>query len=547
MDQTAHDRAPPAADRLAPKADALDRLTGLGPRGGLQAIIAGLAVSFFALGYFVVYWRNADMDFMVIYNAFAMNDGKPQQFFDHPAYLTILSVKTWFQLLHGLGLLDAYRLSAIPSATDPAAFDAAMTQAVRAGRLLAWITATGFVLIFAALMRRIASDWRVALLATFAFAFSGGVAVHLRILRSEMIAASFVVFALMLLIVAGRRATSWRPLVIAAAAALCMLGLENKVHALLLIAALPLLALPFGGAESSSTSFWRRPAGWCAAGALAIAAVLAIWAAAPIVAAGLDLATIQAAGLKPVLGRPGAYQTVLLVWIAAAIVAYAVIWRISAAECVATMCAVAAGAAVALLALDLSYDIGNVVVVINPLEKMLNYADPATATATSGGIFGIVLLLGDGLLQELARLTFVLHSSSRPAVFLTWLIIPGIVVAWRRGEHQAALQALLFMLMALGIDTLGIRRGLKVEYFVFTDPLIILAGVVLLERLPEVRRQRWAYPIGAVLMALHIVISHSEPMLYVTKKRGPEGICDWNASFLPLLPLPWCANPPPHA
>ena len=66
--------------------------------------------------------------------------------------------------------------------SNPAAFDAAMTSAVRAGRLLAWLTATGCVLIFAVLVRMIVRDWRVALIATFAFAFSGGIAVHSRIL-----------------------------------------------------------------------------------------------------------------------------------------------------------------------------------------------------------------------------------------------------------------------------------------------------------------------------------------------------------------------------
>jgi hypothetical protein len=56
-----------AADRPinTPK-DAFDRLTLLGWRGGLAAIIAGLAGSFFLFGYALVYWRNADMDFMVI-------------------------------------------------------------------------------------------------------------------------------------------------------------------------------------------------------------------------------------------------------------------------------------------------------------------------------------------------------------------------------------------------------------------------------------------------------------------------------------------------
>src|SRR5260370_27327927 len=118
--------------------DTFDRVTFLGWRKGLAAIVLGLAASFFLFGYALAYWRNADMDFMVVYNALLLNDGKPQQFVDHPAYITILSVQLWFKLLHGLGLLDASSLSAMPPASNPAAFDAAMTSAVRAGPRVAW-------------------------------------------------------------------------------------------------------------------------------------------------------------------------------------------------------------------------------------------------------------------------------------------------------------------------------------------------------------------------------------------------------------------------
>src|SRR6202035_5233683 len=252
-------RAEPAIDASKDASkDAFDRLTFLGWGWGLTAMIAGLATSFFMFGYALIYWRNADMDFMVIYNALVLNDGKPQLFFDHTGYITILSVKVWFQLLHRLGLLDAYALSAIPPASDAGAFDAAMTGAVRAGRILVWLIATGCVLMFAALVRRIVRDWRVALIATFAFAFSGAIAVHLRILRSELVAACPVIFALMILIAVGRRANIARPLGIAVAAALCVLGLENKVQAILLIGALPLLVLPFGSTTSASVAFWNN-------------------------------------------------------------------------------------------------------------------------------------------------------------------------------------------------------------------------------------------------------------------------------------------------
>src|SRR6202171_296022 len=456
--------------------DAFARLNLLGWRWGLTASPPGLSASFFLFGYALVYWRRADMDFMVIYNALALNDGKPQLFFDHTAYITILSVKYWFWLLHALGLLDAWTLSAIPPASDAAGFDAAMTSAVRAGRLLALLTATGCVLVFAGLVRRVVHDWRIAMMATFAFAFSGGVAVHSRILRSEPVAACPVIFALLILIAAGRRGTVARPLAMAAAAALCVLGLENKVQAILVIGTLPILILPFGSAASASAAFWRTsPLRWLATFIAAIAAIAAASAAWPIIATGFDRALLEAAQFRPLLlGRFGIYQAALLILIGGCMVAYAAIWRVSAAETLASMFAIAAGASIAMLALDLEYNTSNVIAVVNPLEKMLTFADASTTDIANGsGLSGILLLLLDGVASVVARYTFVLHSSPRPPVFFIWLMVPGIILAWRRGERHAAIQALALLLAAIGIDALGVRRGLKSEYFIFTDPPII--------------------------------------------------------------------------
>ena len=177
----------------------------------------------------------------------------------------------------------------------------------------------------------------------------------------------------------------------------------------------------------------------------------------------------------------------------------------------------------------------------NPLEKMLSFTDPGTADLANGAsLSGVVAPLFEGIASVIARYSFVLHSSPRPTVFLTWLIVPGIVVAWRRGERQAALQALLLLLAAIGIDALGVRRGLKSEYFVFTDPLIILAGAILLDRMRDFRFHKWAYPIAATLVGLHLVIGQAEPVKYALKRAGPEPVCEWNRYHLPLLPLPWC-------
>jgi hypothetical protein len=534
------------APRIAATTDAFDRLSLFGWRWGVAGIVAGLAISFLLFGYALIYWRNADMDFMVIYNALVMNDGNPQHFFDHTAYITILSVKSWFRLLHGLGLLDAWSLSSMPSSSDAAAFDAAMTRAVRAGRLLAFLIATGCVLSFAGLVRRIVRDWRVALLATEAFAFSGGIAVHSRILRSELMAAFPVIFALLVLIAAGRRATVARPIAIATAAALCVLGLENKVQAILLIGALPLLILPFGGAESASVAFWRNTrSAWLATIAAAIVAVAAMWIASPLITTGFDRALLDAAQLHPLLmGRYGVYQAALLVLICTCMIAYAAIWRVSAAETLASIMALAAGATISLLALNIEYNTSNVIAVINPLEKMLTFADTATANAAGGSVLSAIQLLLDGIGPVLARYTFVLYSSARPTVFLIWLIVPGIVVAWRRAERQTAIQALLLLLAATGIDVLGVRRGLKSEYFIFTDPLIVLAGALLLDRLSDVRFATWTYPIAVTLLALHLTIGQAEPVKHAFKQTGNGSNCEWSQSYMPLMRLPWCPAPP---
>jgi hypothetical protein len=533
MDQASH---------LPARSDAFDRLSFLGWRWSVAAVIAGLAVSFLTFGYFVVYWRNADMDFMVVYSALAMNAGKPQQYLDHTAYLTILSVKSWFALLHRLGLLDAWTLPAIPKATDAAAFDAAMTHAVRAGRVLAFAIGIGCIAVFAALSRLIVRDWRVALLATFAFALSGGIAVHLRILRSELVAAFPVIFALMLLIAIGRRAHVARPLGLVLASALCVLGLENKVQAVLLIGVLPVLILPFGGAQSTSAGFWRTGRAWIAVAIAAIFAIATVWTAWPLLVVGLDRSLLVSAQFHPLLlNRYGIYQCALLVLIAGCMIAYAALWRISIPETLASICAVVAGAALALLLLDLHYNTANAIAVVNPLEKMLTFADPNTANAAdSASPVAAILLLLQGLGSVLARYTFVLHSSPRPTVFLIWLIVPGIIYAWRRDERLAALQAASLMLAALAIDTLGVRRGLKAEYFIFSDPLIIIAGAILLDHLRDLRFHKWAFPIAATLLGLHIAFSQAEPVKYAFKRTGPESTCEWSSYYMPLMPLPWC-------
>jgi len=115
------------------------------------------------------------------------------------------------------------------------------------------------------------------------------------------------------------------------------------------------------------------------------------------------------------LGRFGVYQAALLVLIGGCMIAYAAIWRVGVTETLASISAMAAGASIALLALNLEYNPGNVLAVINPLEKDADLCRCEHHDIANGaGISGILLLLFDGIASVVARYTFVLHSSPRP-------------------------------------------------------------------------------------------------------------------------------------
>ena len=83
------------------------RLVPLSWSGEIVAILAGLIVSFFLFGYFSPYWRIADQDILLIYDALLQNEGLPREVVYHPAHLSVTALSGMFRLLHGVGILRA--------------------------------------------------------------------------------------------------------------------------------------------------------------------------------------------------------------------------------------------------------------------------------------------------------------------------------------------------------------------------------------------------------------------------------------------------------
>ena len=340
---------------------------------------------------------------------------------------------------HAIGVLDVVSLSALPPVKDAAAFHDAWTHATRAGRVLSFALASALVLSFGVLIRRLVGDWRVAALATFVLAFSGGLAMQLRVIRTELIAAGLMTVALLLLLLAARSGrTHWRPLVVGLATMLSVLAFVNKVQIIFVLLAVPLIVLPFGRVFSQERNFWSRsPRAAAATLALWAVALVAAMAASGLVRFGMSDGIAFRLGTEPLIGQSSrAYWIVASVWVAAGVIAFTRLWRVPLLECLATFAAMIAGAALALLSLYIVYHPVNVAVVFNPIEQMMLYAlgsNPELAQEGPLVTWERMRVLLETVGATIARRTFILQTSPRPSVFLEWFVVAGIVLAFRRG------------------------------------------------------------------------------------------------------------------
>jgi len=520
--------------------------------GSLVLTLLGVVVSFFLFGFWNAYWRFADMDYMMVYQGFLLNDGKPQDFFDHPGHLQVVLTDAWFRLLHWLGALDVIALSQIPDASDAAGFERVWTAAIRAGRLLSLLLALSFVGAFAALIRRLIADWRVAALATAMLAFSTGVIWQSIQMRTDLLAAGLGTIGLLVLLLAARSPGSpWRPLLVGIAALLCTLGVVNRVQAVFMAGLWPIVVLFFGVTSEGGATLWRdlTRAVW----PIVILAALAWLAAAAVVPLFEVAFSARSSSVfvfpPPPFGVLGLYQGLLAAYVAAAILAFAWIWRVPVLETVATLFAVMLGVEIGLSSILLHYHPQNALSVINFVEHMFvwaGFSDPQLAQ--SGSVLSLRLLqsLALGLYEQFAHFTFVLHTSSRATVFLQWITIAGMVLAWRGGQRLLVLQTAVVLAAAWGIDTMGTLRGAKIAYAIFGDPVIIIAAAWLFGNLPELAAHRWAYPVGVVLLTTQIVFGQFEAVKAAfALRRTPDSTCQWLPLHIKLIPrFPYC---PPKA
>jgi hypothetical protein len=513
-----------------------------GWKSSLAALVAGMAVSLLLFGFWMPYWRIADQDLGLAYQGLLLNDGRAQEYFDHTGYLYDLVLAAWYALLHGLGILHVHALSELPPASDAAAFDRAWQHLIEAGRVLSLILVAAFVWVYATLVRRLVGDWRIAVMAAIALAYSGGVAMHIRIMRTELLSAGLVTSALLLVLVAARESDVRRHLLIAAAGLCASLAVVTKVQALLPALAIPVVALGFGQADQAPGDAREPSAAW-RWGSVALATALALAVAWP--AAALLRQGMAGAGVYRPLGGglAGVYQWLIALWVLAAMAAYALAWRVPAAEALTAMAALAVGIGLGLLSLDIRYHPQNVIAVANPIEHMFAFAasgDSALVNEPQMLTGAFAAVLARGLAQALAMHSFVFSTSARPTLLLEWFAIGGAIVLWRRGERRLPLQAALLIVTAWALDAVFTLRGLQTAYFAYTDPLLILAAALVLAHLPDLATKRWAPNLAIGLLVVYVVWAHFEPVKAVLHHDRLEDACVWLPRHISRVEFPFC-------
>lgn len=130
-------------------------------------------------------------------------------------------------------------------------------------------------------------------------------------------------------------------------------------------------------------------------------------------------------------------------------------------------------------------------------------------------------------------------------MLLSFLVAGFWYPYWRIADMDFwVVQVAALMLTDWAIDTLGMGRGLKQEYFIITDPLAIIAAALLIAKLTDLQRHRWTYSIGVALIIAHIVVSQAEPVKHVFKSEGPEVWCGLYGYAPRVERYPFCPPEP---
>ena len=501
----------------------------------------GMVASIAALGLTMPYYNKAASDMVSVYDALLFNSRLPQEFLVYPGLLSRVLLGWWLNGLHAIGLIPISRLEELKNLSDMKAYDAQWQSLVVAGRVYALLTGMACVMATVALVKRWLGSWQIAILAGTALAFSSGVALGFRILRPEMMAATFVFSALLLTLIAAKEERAvWRLLALVVAGFLVSLAILEKVQSVIPAVTILPLALAFGATRQAGSDDERSVA-WVRAAALGALALLALWPAITILGQG-----IAQSQYKPLSGGlSGRYQWIIGVAIISTMAGYAALWRVSVIETVAAIAAVGLGLACGFDLLWLQSSNEAVIAVANPLEHLQGLSAGNGAMLLSQSPLTIFSTLFSAIGQSIAVHTFVLKPMHRPTLIIEWLALAGMVIAYRRGHKLLALQILMLVGCAIAQDAIFSLRQVKVYYLPYSDFPIILAGALALSQFTSsLMLPKWERATLAV-MVVYIIWGHAQPALAAYSRHDKGKVCGIVVLFTKRITIPYCTAPSP--
>ena len=103
------------------------------------------------------------------------------------------------------------------------------------------------------------------------------------------------------------------------------------------------------------------------------------------------------------------------------------------------------------------------------------------------------------------------------------------------------MQVALLIVIAWGLDALFSLRALQLPYFAYTDPLLILAAVLVVTQWRDLLARRLAQNAAVGLLVVYVVWGHFEPFKAAYLRRGgPQEACVWLPVHVTRITFPFC-------
>jgi hypothetical protein len=516
-----------------------------GLRRGTALLCLGMVVSILLLGLRMPYYNKAASDMVSIYEALSTNSGLPHEFLVYPSIIGRRLLGWWLVCLHALGFISISKLEQLPFTTDIVLYERSWQALVEAGRVFSLGIGIACVVSFIALVRRWIGIWQIAVLAGIALAFSSGYALGFRILRPEMMAASFVFSALLLVFLAAQDTTDWRFAKLTAAGFLVALAIIEKVQSIIPALAILPLAVAFGKPWlADKTPVTSRPL--LGLTLLVMLSLLALWPAVAILRLGMDEMLVASATPYKALshGISGRYQIVIAVAIVATMAGYANLWRVPLRPSLAAVASVGLGLSLGFDLLYLQQSVAAIVAVANPIEHLQFYSAGDGAMVLYQSPWAIFQTVFRAIGKSFAIHTFVFAPTHRPTLLLEWLAWAGAYVAFRSNRKLMALQIVLLLGCSIAQDAMFSLRQVKVYYLPYSDPPIILAAALALSQF-KAKIMMPIYQRAAVcLIVVYVIWGHAQPALAVYSRHNRGKVCGIVTQFTKRIAIPYCRDAP---